>query len=178
MPRCCPWTCMRNVCPGRGKDPAVSGTASLDGAGVVNLTLSNADPNRALAVTCAIRGRQVTGVTGRVLTASTVNAHNTFDEPEAVHPVPFADVELQDSFSRSNCRPSRSSPWRCQPNPQSAIPNLHSLITNPRSTHHVHWTCRYHKKPICTLAHGTFGRRQTAGWFLVKAPGDQPQPSA
>ncbi len=31
------------------------------------------------------------------------------------------------------------------------------------------------KKPIRTLAHGTLGRRQTAGWLLVKAPGDQPQ---
>ena len=78
------------------KIPAVSGTASLDGAGVVNLTLSNADPNHALEVKCAIRGRQVTGVSGRVLTASTVNAHNTFVEPEAVHPVPFAGVELED----------------------------------------------------------------------------------
>jgi alpha-N-arabinofuranosidase len=32
---------------------------------------------------------EISGVTGRVLTAETINAHNTFEKPETVCPAPF-----------------------------------------------------------------------------------------
>ena len=66
----------------------------MDSSGQINLTLSNADPNRSLEVTCEVRGRKVVEASGRVLTAATVDAHNTFDEPETVRPLPFTAVTL------------------------------------------------------------------------------------
>jgi alpha-N-arabinofuranosidase len=33
-------------------------------------------------------------VTGRILTAAEMNAHNTFDAPDAVHPVAFTGATL------------------------------------------------------------------------------------
>jgi alpha-N-arabinofuranosidase len=39
-------------------------------------------------------------VTGRVLTATTMNGHNTFENPEAVKPAPFEGVRKRgDSIS-------------------------------------------------------------------------------
>jgi alpha-N-arabinofuranosidase len=35
-------------------------------------------------------------LSGRVLTASTMQAHNTFDQPDAVQPANFADFQVTD----------------------------------------------------------------------------------
>jgi alpha-N-arabinofuranosidase len=36
-------------------------------------------------------------VAGRVLTAGTITAHNTFEQPDAVHPAPFDGARLSGS---------------------------------------------------------------------------------
>jgi alpha-N-arabinofuranosidase len=69
--------------------PAVSATASRDARGRVHLTLTNVDPSRPRTVRATVRGHRVAGATGRVLTADRMNAHNTFDRPEAVRPAAF-----------------------------------------------------------------------------------------
>jgi alpha-L-arabinofuranosidase len=69
--------------------PAISASASRDAEGRIHVTLANLDPNRARAVTTTFDGHTVAGATGRVLTASDMRAHNTFDNPEVVRPVPF-----------------------------------------------------------------------------------------
>jgi len=74
--------------------PAVSASASRDKAGKVHLSLVNADPDHEVTVSCALEGLAAKGVTGQVLTAPTMNAHNTFDDPDAVHPVPFTGAAL------------------------------------------------------------------------------------
>ncbi len=74
--------------------PAVSATASRDAAGRIHVTLTNIDPNQARDVGASIRGQHVTLVTGRVLSAETMNAHNTFDQPDAVHPARFDGAKL------------------------------------------------------------------------------------
>ena len=77
--------------------PALSVSASKDQAsGRVHLSLCNADPNRAVELACELRGATFTAVSGRVLTADVMNAHNTFDAPEAVQPRPFNGARLQD----------------------------------------------------------------------------------
>ena len=76
--------------------PAMSGTASRDEAGQVHLTLSNLDPNRTLNVSVNLRGLAVSRVSGRVLTAPAIDAHNTFDEPDVVRPVDFRDVQVEE----------------------------------------------------------------------------------
>ncbi len=79
---------------GQDRIPAVSASASRDAAGKIHLSLVNADPNRAITVTCTFDGFVAKAVTGRVLTAPAMNAHNTFDAPNAVHPVAFAGAGL------------------------------------------------------------------------------------
>jgi len=73
---------------------SVSASASKDQAGRVHVTLCNLDPNVPMDVTCAISGLKAASVTGRVLTASAMNAHNTFDEAEAVKPVTLDGARL------------------------------------------------------------------------------------
>jgi alpha-N-arabinofuranosidase len=69
--------------------PAVSASASRDQDGKIHLTLANLDPNEGRTITTQLRGADVSQVTGRILTASAMNAHNTFAEPEAVRPASF-----------------------------------------------------------------------------------------
>ena len=77
--------------------PAVSATASKDAQGRVHVSLVNLDPNAAVAVEANIEGQTFTSVTGRVLTADVLDAHNTFDAPNRVQPAAFTGATLQDS---------------------------------------------------------------------------------
>jgi alpha-N-arabinofuranosidase len=75
--------------------PTISSSASRDEEGRMHVTIANMDPNRARKVQLKFRGAAVAGVsTGRVLTADAMQAHNTFDEPEAVKPEPFDGTEV------------------------------------------------------------------------------------
>lgn len=74
--------------------PAVSGTASRDSTGHTHITLTNLDPNKAHPITVDVRGATFTGVSGRILTASTMQAHNTFEQPNAVQIAPFNGARL------------------------------------------------------------------------------------
>lgn len=74
--------------------PAVSGSAVRGKDGRVHVGLSNLDPNRPNTVTVKLNGVSATGVSGRVLTAPAINAHNSFDAPETVRPVPFDAAQL------------------------------------------------------------------------------------
>jgi alpha-N-arabinofuranosidase len=74
--------------------PQVSASASLDAEGKIHVSLCNADPNNGADLVCVVRGKDVSQVAGRALTADAITAHNTFDEPERVRPVPFAGAKL------------------------------------------------------------------------------------
>jgi alpha-N-arabinofuranosidase len=76
--------------------PAISASASRNEAGVIHVSLCNLDPNRVHTLTCQIPGETVTEVSGRVLTASVINAHNTFEEPDRLTPSPFEDATVVD----------------------------------------------------------------------------------
>lgn len=74
--------------------PAVSASASRDQEGKIHLTLSNLDPHEARTIRTDIRGQDVAQVTGRILTASAMNVHNAFEQPEAVRPVSFEGAQF------------------------------------------------------------------------------------
>lgn len=76
--------------------PAVSASASRDKAGVVHVTMSNLDPIRPHSAAVDVRGMRSGGVTGRILTAPSMNGHNTFEQPDAVKPVPFSGARIAD----------------------------------------------------------------------------------
>jgi alpha-N-arabinofuranosidase len=71
------------------KLPQVSASASRDANGKVHVSLCNLHPDAGIDLVCDIRGRAITGVSGRILTAGAMNAHNTFDQPDAVKPTVF-----------------------------------------------------------------------------------------
>jgi alpha-N-arabinofuranosidase len=77
-----------------GKIPAVSASASRSKDGKVHLSFANCDPHRALRVDCTLAGVSAKSAAGRVLTASAMNAHNTFAAPEMVKPAAFGGAKI------------------------------------------------------------------------------------
>ncbi len=75
--------------------PSLSATASRSDSGRMHLTVSNLDAEKARTLRCVVRGATVQRVQGTVLTAGAIAAHNTFDEPSRVAPVPFDAVRRQ-----------------------------------------------------------------------------------
>jgi alpha-L-arabinofuranosidase len=75
--------------------PALSASASRDDEGTIHVTLANLDPNSARTLSVNLTGARVSSVTGRILTAEAMNAHNTFEDPETVRPGPFHGATVQ-----------------------------------------------------------------------------------
>lgn len=79
------------------KIPAVSVSASRDQAGKIHVSLCNLNPNRPAEVTCDLQGAKAQKISGRVLTATEMNAHNTFDQPDTVKPAEFGAFRVTDN---------------------------------------------------------------------------------
>jgi alpha-L-arabinofuranosidase len=77
--------------------PVLSASASRDSAGRTHLTLCNLDPNTPADLACELQGAGLQPATGRVLTADTMQAHNTFDQPQAIQPAPFTTFTVAGS---------------------------------------------------------------------------------
>ena len=73
---------------------AVSASASRDKGGVIHITMSNVDPHAGRTVRADLRGTTARTATGRILTASAMNAYNTFEQPNALTPAPFSGARL------------------------------------------------------------------------------------
>lgn len=95
-----------DLAQGSEKIPAVSASASTDAQGRVHVGLVNLDPRAAVAVQATLRGRMFASVTGRILTADTLDAHNTVDAPSCVQPAAFTGATLHGSVLQA--RPPRS----------------------------------------------------------------------
>ena len=75
--------------------PGLSASASRDKSGKIHLSLCNLNPNAAADVVCELQGAKAAGVSGRVLTAQAMTAHNTFEKPAAVKPSDFNAAKLE-----------------------------------------------------------------------------------
>jgi alpha-N-arabinofuranosidase len=76
------------------KVPSVSAAASRDKDGRIHVTLCNLNPNQPAEIACELQGAKPRTVTGRILTAPTMQAHNTFDQPDNIKPADFSDCKL------------------------------------------------------------------------------------
>ncbi|HEY3320072.1 MAG TPA: alpha-N-arabinofuranosidase [Planctomycetota bacterium] len=76
------------------KFPALSVSASRNAAGKVHLSLCNMSPGQAVELDCDLHGIKASSVSGKILSAPVINAHNTFDKPNAVKPKGFNDARL------------------------------------------------------------------------------------
>ncbi|WP_121610885.1 alpha-N-arabinofuranosidase [Mesobacillus foraminis] len=81
------------------KLPQVSVSASKNDEGKVHISLCNIDHKNEAQLELDVRGLGVTAanITGRILTADSMNAHNTFEEPENVKPVAFEQVSVSEN---------------------------------------------------------------------------------
>jgi alpha-N-arabinofuranosidase len=74
---------------GTQKIPTLSYSASRDTSGRIHISFCNLDPNQPAEVACELQGAKAQKLSGRVLTAPAMNAHNSFDQPNAVRPSEF-----------------------------------------------------------------------------------------
>jgi alpha-N-arabinofuranosidase len=82
---------------GDEKLPALSVSASKSEDGTVNISIVNINPDKDIDLQCEIRGMDVKNVTGRILTAPTLAAHNTFDQPDNVEITDFTKMKLKNN---------------------------------------------------------------------------------
>jgi alpha-N-arabinofuranosidase len=92
---------------GTEKIPAVSASASRDASGKIHVSFANCDPNKPASVACTLTGVTAKNVTGRVLTATAMNAHNTFAAPHTIEPAAFTSAKLENG-SLSVTLPAKS----------------------------------------------------------------------
>jgi len=76
------------------KTPALSVSASRDKGGVVHVSIVNAHATEPVQLDCTLEGVAASQIAGRILTADKLDAHNTFDDPNAVKPATFDGAKL------------------------------------------------------------------------------------
>jgi hypothetical protein len=80
---------------GNEKLQAVNCSASVDSAGKVHISLVNLDPKNPQKIACSFVKFTPARASGQIITATEMNAHNTFDQPHVVEPKKFADVKVK-----------------------------------------------------------------------------------
>jgi alpha-N-arabinofuranosidase len=75
--------------------PAISVSAARTAAGTIVVALVNLDPGKAMPISLSLAGAAPHGVKGEILTAAALDAHNTFENPDAVHPTAFTSASLK-----------------------------------------------------------------------------------
>ena len=80
---------------GDEKIPSINVSASKDKSGKIHITLCNLNPTKSAELVCELQGARPSSISGRALTAGTMNAHNTFDNPEAVQPDAFDKFDFE-----------------------------------------------------------------------------------
>jgi alpha-N-arabinofuranosidase len=85
--------------------PAISGSAARSADGAVHVSLVNLDPHHPATLRLALAGMTPASVKASVLTAATMDAHNTFEVPDAVHPESYWQVELKQHLATVHLPP-------------------------------------------------------------------------
>ena len=79
---------------GEQKLPAVNCSASIDSKSRLHISFCNIDPKSQRRVACELDKFSAKRASGQILTANIMNAHNTFDTPDAIVPQEFSDLRL------------------------------------------------------------------------------------
>ncbi|TWD98806.1 alpha-N-arabinofuranosidase [Neobacillus bataviensis] len=81
------------------KLPQVTVSASKNAEGKIHVSLCNIDHQNGAELDLDLRGITAanTKVSGTIITADTMNAHNTFEQPDVVKPVEFTGVTLENN---------------------------------------------------------------------------------
>ena len=81
---------------GQKKIPMVSASATRAAdKSAVHVSFVNTSPSQPVTVVAKLTGASPSAVTGRLLTAAAMNAHNTFAAPDTVKPTAFSGASLE-----------------------------------------------------------------------------------
>jgi alpha-N-arabinofuranosidase len=80
---------------GKWTVPQVSASAARTTGGAIVIGLANLDPHKRAAVSATLVGAKARQVEGEILTAGAMDAHNTFEQPDVVHPVAFDGAKIR-----------------------------------------------------------------------------------
>jgi alpha-N-arabinofuranosidase len=83
--------------PGNSSIPAISASASIDEAGRIHVSLCNVDPREEQKLSLELQDVSPSSVTGQIIEAGDMRAHNTFDRPYTVGLRDFNDAALSGS---------------------------------------------------------------------------------
>jgi len=86
--------------------PAFSVSASIDESGKMHISLTNIDNKNAQQIQIDLKGYKARRVTGRILTSSKVQDHNTFENPENLVPETYNDAVLSKNDLMVNMPPN------------------------------------------------------------------------
>ena len=75
---------------------SITASASKDKSGKIHISICNLNPETPAELECSFEGFKAQKATGRILTAEVMNAHNTFEKPDAVRPAEFKGMEVKD----------------------------------------------------------------------------------
>ena len=78
------------------KLPAMNVSASQDRDGKIHVSLCNIDPHSPVNVKAQVQGFAPKRISGQVLTAGEITAHNTFENASIVQPAAFNDAKVTD----------------------------------------------------------------------------------
>jgi len=77
---------------------AITASASKNSEGKIHISLTNIDPDESIDLQIDMRGVGVSKMTGTIMTADELNAHNTFDNPERIKPADFNDGKIKNNI--------------------------------------------------------------------------------
>lgn len=73
-----------NYAAGNEAIPGISASASKNGEGKIHLSLCNTDPQKEKPLVLEFTGMSPAAVSGKIISAETMRAHNTFDKPDTI----------------------------------------------------------------------------------------------
>ncbi len=79
---------------GEEKLPAVSASASRDQNGVTHISLVNIDAKNPQPINITLEGGKYSKITGRILSSSQLQDHNSFEDPDKIAPTEFKGAKL------------------------------------------------------------------------------------
>jgi alpha-N-arabinofuranosidase len=90
---------------GNEQIPSLDVSASKDKSGKIHITICNLNPKESAELACELQGTGPSSITGRILTADTINAFNTFDDPETVRPDAFDKFDFEGNILTATLPP-------------------------------------------------------------------------
>jgi alpha-L-arabinofuranosidase len=81
--------------------PALSVSCSKSSDGTINISIVNLNPAKNIPFECELKGgKNMKSVSGKILTAATIQSYNSFENPETLKINPFKDYSLKNNNIR------------------------------------------------------------------------------